>query len=115
MGKNLIFCFIGDSVDEGIGSSSPARSESSLEDVKRELVELRLTLERERSLRAVLEEQIRNLESQLNVAESVHDTAHQNHDLSYHSSSEVNLKFCNQKIHLILFCYLNFENVEVSC
>lgn len=111
----MTFCFIGDSVDEGIGSSSPARSESSLEDVKRELIELRLTLERERSLRTVLEEQIRNLESQLNVAESVHDPAHQNHDLPYHSSSEVNLKFCSHKINLILFCYLNFETVAASC
>lgn len=79
---------LGDSLDEGIGSSSPARSESSIEDVKRELIELRRTLERERSLRVVLEEQIRNLESQLNVADSVHDAAHQNH-ISYHSAPEV--------------------------
>lgn len=90
---SLIGC---DSVDEGIESSSPARSETSADDVKRELIELRLTLERERSLRAVLEEQIKNMESLLNVADSVHDTTHQSH-LLYHNELEVIFLNCLNK------------------
>lgn len=77
---------IGDLIDEGLGSS-PSRNDSSEEDMKRELVELRYNLEHERAVRAHLEEQVMNLEAQLNVTEKVYDVALQDH-VSYHSTPE---------------------------
>ncbi|XP_015913206.1 transcription factor AP-4 isoform X2 [Parasteatoda tepidariorum] len=54
-----------DCIDEGIGSSSPSRSENGGDDMKREIMELRLQLEHERTLRVLVEQQLRNLESRL--------------------------------------------------
>ncbi|KAG8199153.1 hypothetical protein JTE90_015984 [Oedothorax gibbosus] len=52
-----------DSIDEGIGSASPSRSES--DEAKHEIVQLRIQLEHERSLRLLLEEELKNMEAQL--------------------------------------------------
>ncbi|XP_076319174.1 transcription factor AP-4-like isoform X1 [Tachypleus tridentatus] len=55
-----------ESSDEGIGNMSPHQeSKSNLEEVKSEVLELRVQLDRERRLRMILEEQTRNLESQV--------------------------------------------------
>lgn len=71
---------ISESSDEGIGSMSPepvsmgatggtivptAEQESASELLRRELMDLRLHLERERRIRLVLEDQVKSLETQL--------------------------------------------------
>ncbi|XP_054713024.1 transcription factor AP-4-like [Uloborus diversus] len=53
-----------DSADEGISIPSP-RYDIGADDLKRNLVELKLSLEQERGLRMNLEDQIKNLKSQL--------------------------------------------------
>ncbi|KAL2086936.1 hypothetical protein ACEWY4_017995 [Coilia grayii] len=64
--------------DEGIGSPD-ILEEERLEDLRRELLELRQQLEKERSARAQLEEQLRSLDTQLYpeklkaVAQQVHE------------------------------------------
>ncbi|XP_055928472.1 transcription factor AP-4-like isoform X1 [Argiope bruennichi] len=51
-----------DCVDEGIGSSSPSRSESeSIEEARREILEMRMHLDHERSLREVMEAHMKEL------------------------------------------------------
>ncbi|GBM46641.1 Transcription factor AP-4 [Araneus ventricosus] len=80
-----------DCVDEGIGSSSPSRSENGVDDVKRELIDLRLQLEQERTLRLLLEEQVRSLESRLYPSGNRPDSVEQIH-LQYHSGTEDNIK-----------------------
>lgn len=86
--SNFVFdYFIGDSIDEGIGKSGPA-NDTSLEDMRREILELRLNLDHERSIRIHLEEQIQKLESQRAVPDTTYDIALRDH-LSYHSSPEV--------------------------
>lgn len=55
-----------DSVDEGIGSMSPPNiTDQGTDDLKREMLELRIQLDRERRLRMILEEQTRSMETQL--------------------------------------------------
>ncbi|CAL1291623.1 unnamed protein product [Larinioides sclopetarius] len=83
-----------DCVDEGIGSSSPSRSDNGVDDVKRELIDLRLQLEQERTLRLLLEEQIRSLESRLYPSGNRPDSVEQIH-LQYHSGTEDNIKSLN--------------------
>ncbi|GFU03904.1 transcription factor AP-4 [Nephila pilipes] len=82
---------LADSVDEGIGSSSPSRSENGIEDVKREMIDLRIQLERERTLRLLLEDQVRNLESQLYPSDNGPDSVERIH-YQYHSGLEDNVK-----------------------
>ncbi|XP_013778124.1 transcription factor AP-4-like [Limulus polyphemus] len=66
--KKIQHLATGDSSDEGIGNMSPhGESDSSLEDVKSEVTELRIQLERERRLRMMLEEQTHSLENQMCV------------------------------------------------
>ncbi|XP_076357218.1 transcription factor AP-4-like [Tachypleus tridentatus] len=73
--KKIQHSTTGDSSDEGIGSMSPhGESDSCLEDVKSEVTELRIQLERERRLRMTLEEQTRNLESQMCVDHTTEQT-----------------------------------------
>ena len=64
----------GDSGDEGLGNMSPTHStvvepsqhlEQSSEELKREMIELRIQLDRERKVRLLLEEENRNLNSQI--------------------------------------------------
>ncbi|KFM70654.1 Transcription factor AP-4, partial [Stegodyphus mimosarum] len=79
--------FIADSTDEGIGSSSP-RSETGADDsTKREVIELRMQLERERELRIILQEQCRSLESQLLGDDGAQEIANLA-PLQYHSETE---------------------------
>lgn len=53
--------------------------------MKREINELRFALEHERSIRAILQEQVKSLESRLGVTEKTYDVALQDH-LSYHTT-----------------------------
>ena len=54
-----------ESSDEGIGMSSGDFDEPTFEELKRDMIHLRCQLDRERRLRMMLEEQTRNLETQL--------------------------------------------------
>lgn len=85
--KSETVCIAPEPVDEGIGSMSPPGGieEPGSEDLKREMIELRIQLDRERRLRMVLEEQTRGLEAQL-YPERIREIAHQVH-LQYHSES----------------------------
>jgi transcription factor AP-4 len=63
-----VVCVNESSADEGIGSMSPEPvdvSEQSPETLRKEMIELRMQLDRERRLRLQLEEQVRSLEAQL--------------------------------------------------
>lgn len=75
-------------VDEGIGSMSPPGiEEPRTEELKREMIELRIQLDRERRLRMILEEQTRNLEAQL-YPERIREIAQQV-QLQYHPDGTV--------------------------
>lgn len=54
-----------ESSDEGIGNMSPYEGDTGSEDLKRDMIDLRIQLDRERRLRLKTEEQFRNLEAQL--------------------------------------------------
>jgi transcription factor AP-4 len=54
-----------ESSDEGIGMTNSDFDEPTVDEIKREMIELRTQLDRERRLRMMLEEQIRQLEGQL--------------------------------------------------
>ncbi|KAF4517343.1 hypothetical protein B566_EDAN011730 [Ephemera danica] len=63
-----VVCVNESSADEGIGSMSPEPvdvSDQSPEALRKEMIELRMQLDRERRLRLQLEEQVRSLEAQL--------------------------------------------------
>ncbi|GIZ05195.1 hypothetical protein CEXT_70801 [Caerostris extrusa] len=78
-----------DFVDEGIGSYSPSRSENGAEEVKREMIDLKIQLQHEKTLRLILEEQVRNLEARLYSSRS--DSSEPMH-FQYHSGTEENIK-----------------------
>ncbi|GIY00370.1 hypothetical protein CDAR_583502 [Caerostris darwini] len=79
-----------DFVDEGIGSYSPSRSENGAEEVKREMIDLKIQLQHEKTLRLILEEQVRNLEARL-YSSSRSDSSEPMH-FQYHSGTEENIK-----------------------
>jgi transcription factor AP-4 len=65
-----VVCVNESSADEGIGSMSPEpnnsdNQEQSADALRKEMIELRMQLDRERRLRLQLEEQVRSLETQL--------------------------------------------------
>lgn len=62
-----VVCVNESSADEGIGSMSPEPldGEQSPESLRKEMIELRMQLDRERRLRLQLEDQVRSLEAQL--------------------------------------------------
>jgi len=65
-----VVCVNESSADEGIGSMSPEPNasdapEPSADALRKEMIELRMQLDRERRLRLQLEEQVRSLETQL--------------------------------------------------
>ncbi|XP_059479601.1 transcription factor AP-4 isoform X5 [Neocloeon triangulifer] len=65
-----VVCVNESSADEGIGSMSPEPNlldtgEQSVDALRKEMIELRMQLDRERRLRLQLEEQVRSLETQL--------------------------------------------------
>ncbi|GFY31562.1 transcription factor AP-4 [Trichonephila clavipes] len=82
---------LADSVDEGIGSSSPSRSENGADDSKREMFDLRVQLDRERTLRLLLEEQVRILENQLYPSGDGPDSVERIH-LQYQNGLEDSVK-----------------------
>ncbi|GFR24246.1 transcription factor AP-4 [Trichonephila clavata] len=82
---------LADSVDEGIGSSSPSRSENGADDGKREMLDLKVQLDRERTLRLLLEEQLRNLENRLYPEGNGPDSVERIH-LQYQNGLEDNVK-----------------------
>ncbi|CAB3375529.1 Hypothetical predicted protein [Cloeon dipterum] len=68
--SNGVVCVNESSADEGIGSMSPEPNlldggEPSVDALRKEMIELRMQLDRERRLRLQLEEQVRSLETQL--------------------------------------------------
>lgn len=83
---------VSESSDEGIGGS-PDPVVPAAVDPNRDLIELRLTLDRERKLRLRLEDQVRALESQL-YPERIRELTQQV-TLHYHQ-------------HEVLLCVLNF-------
>jgi hypothetical protein len=91
-----------DSSDEVFCRSPKANNQSvvdtepSNDDLKREMVELRLQLDRERRLRMSLEEQTRALESQL-YPEKIREIAHSVH-FQYHSNKQNELSNSSQEL-----------------
>lgn len=76
-----VVCVNESSADEGIGSMSPEPNtldpnDNSSEGLRKEMIELRMQLDRERRLRLQLEEQVRSLETQL-YPERIREITHQ--------------------------------------
>lgn len=79
---------VNESSDEGIGSMSPEPlDDHGPELLRREMIELRVQLDRERRLRMQLEDQVRSLESQL-YPERIREITQQV-QLQYHHHNEV--------------------------
>ncbi|XP_059479573.1 transcription factor AP-4 isoform X2 [Neocloeon triangulifer] len=77
-----VVCVNESSADEGIGSMSPEPNlldtgEQSVDALRKEMIELRMQLDRERRLRLQLEEQVRSLETQL-YPERIREITQQN-------------------------------------
>uniref|UniRef100_T1J0J7 Uncharacterized protein n=1 Tax=Strigamia maritima TaxID=126957 RepID=T1J0J7_STRMM len=86
-----------EAVDEGIGSMSPpGGEESGSEELKKEMLDLRGQLDRERRLRLVLEEQARNMEAQL-YPERIREIAQQVH-LEYKSHSPIHPELYTESV-----------------
>ncbi|CAB3375532.1 Hypothetical predicted protein [Cloeon dipterum] len=80
--SNGVVCVNESSADEGIGSMSPEPNlldggEPSVDALRKEMIELRMQLDRERRLRLQLEEQVRSLETQL-YPERIREITQQN-------------------------------------
>ncbi|XP_076345053.1 transcription factor AP-4-like isoform X2 [Tachypleus tridentatus] len=77
-----------ESSDEGIGNMSPTGdTDNAPEEMKREMVDLRVQLDRERKLRMMLEEQTQNLETLVYPGQAqgidTHDTVEQSSSTQY--------------------------------
>ena len=70
----------------GDSTSDGSKDLPAMEDMSRELVELRQQLERERLLRLMMEERSRAMETRLTVSQPLHS------HLSSHLPSPINLK-----------------------
>lgn len=68
-------------------TTSPSGAEPSIDDLGREMIELRVQLDRERRLRMMMEEQTRNLEAQL-YPERIREITHQVQLQYQHRSSD---------------------------
>ncbi|XP_067119714.1 transcription factor AP-4 isoform X1 [Centruroides vittatus] len=68
-------------------TTSPSSAEPSIDDLGREMIELRVQLDRERRLRMMMEEQTRNLEAQL-YPERIREITHQVQLQYQHRSSD---------------------------
>lgn len=89
----------GDSTDdEGIAGMGPQDPDAK-EDVAREMIELRMQLERERRLRIMVEEQMRGLETQLYPERMTHSTQ-QGYKTEFKSEDEASAPSPDQAAHM---------------